>query len=114
MSLFGYPGIGHLMVGARKLGLAIILAFTILSIGVVYEIWVMVSPIIALYRAGTLMDLVATEGIGGLPLPTWWRILVWLLASGIVWLGAALHSFQLAKTSRTDQPAQTEPPTRTG
>ncbi|WP_347222211.1 hypothetical protein, partial [Mycolicibacterium poriferae] len=56
VSLFGYPGVGHLMVGARRLGVAIIVVFTALTVGVLYEIWALVTPILALYSEGVLLD----------------------------------------------------------
>ena len=100
ISLFGYPGVGHLMVGARRLGVALILVFTALTVGVLYEIWVMVTPILALYSEGVLLDRLGTQGLSALPMPEWWRIGLWLLGSGVVWLGSGIHSYQLARASQ--------------
>jgi len=100
VSLFGYPGVGHLMVGARRLGVAIIVVFTALTVGVLYEIWALVTPILALYSEGVLLDRLGTEGLSALPMPEWWRIGLWLLGSGIVWLGSGVHSYQLAGASQ--------------
>lgn len=97
VSLFGYPGVGHLMVGARKTGVSIILMFTVLTVGVLIEIWVMVRPLLALYQQGALGDILVGQGLTGLPLPTWWRLLLWLVLTGAVWVGSAVHSFALAR-----------------
>jgi hypothetical protein len=87
LSLFGYPGIGHFMVGAKTAGSVIAVAFTGLTLGILYEIWAIAAPLIRLMTEGTPMD------VG----PNWWRMAFWVIGSGVLWIGAGLHSYMLAK-----------------
>lgn len=87
-SLFGYPGFGHFWVGSRKLGVVIALLFTALTLGILYEMWTLVGPLFRLITEGIAMDVS----------PNWPRIAFWLVATGVVWLAAGLHSYVLAKS----------------
>jgi hypothetical protein len=86
-TLLGYPGVGHFMVGANRLGAIIAVVFTGLTVGIVYEVFVTVRPLITMYMTGN--PIMAS--------PNWFRIGFWVIATGGVWVGAALHAFGLAK-----------------
>ena len=87
ISLFGYPGMGHFMCGARALGVAIGIVFTGLTVGIIYEIWQIAMPLFRLMTEAIPMEIA----------PNWARIGFWIVATGIVWVGAALHSYVLAQ-----------------
>ena len=87
ISLFGYPGMGHFLCGARTLGVVIGLVFTGLTIGIIYEIWQIAMPLFRLMTEAIPMEIA----------PNWARIGFWIVATGIVWVGAALHSYVLAQ-----------------
>ncbi len=86
ISLFGYPGMGHFMCGARALGVLIGLVFTGLTIGIIYEIWQIAMPLFRLMTQAIPMEIA----------PNWARIGFWTVTTGILWIGAALHSCVLA------------------
>lgn len=87
LSLFGYPGVGHFMVGARALGAVFVVVFTGLTLGILWEMWFMVGPLLKLITQGTPMDIA----------PNWARIGFWIVSTGVVWIGSGLHSYVLAK-----------------
>ncbi|MFA5505519.1 MAG: hypothetical protein WC314_10030 [Vulcanimicrobiota bacterium] len=87
LSLFGYPGVGHFMVGARTLATGFVLVFTALTIGIIYEMWLIAGPLYRMYTQGLPMEMA----------PNWARIGFWILSTGAVWLASGLHSYVLAK-----------------
>ena len=87
LSLFGYPGVGHVMVGARTLGAVIVVVFTGLTLGILYEMWIIGKPLLQLMTQGTPMEIA----------PNWARIGFWIVSTGIVWIGASLHAYLLAR-----------------
>ena len=86
ISLFGYPGMGHFLCGARTLGVVIGLVFTGLTIGIIYEIWQIAMPLYRLMTQAIPMEIA----------PNWARMGFWIVTTGILWIGAALHSYALA------------------
>ena len=86
-SLFGYPGAGHFWLGFKRLGVIVALLFTALTLGILYEIWILGPPLFKLMTEGRPMDVS----------PNWARIAFWVVSTGTVWLGSGLHSYFLAR-----------------
>ena len=86
ISLFGYPGMGQFLCGARALGVIIGVVFTGLTIGIIYEIWQIAMPLYLLMTQAIPMEIA----------PNWARMGFWIVTTGILWIGAALHSYALA------------------
>lgn len=113
LSLFGYPGLGHFMVKRKSIGMAIIVGFTMLTIGLCYEMYVLVAPILKMYTSMGKADSSVLEQS-----PNWLRILFWLISTTIVWLGSGFHAFQLAQKLQgreveftTPKPQESDVPT---
>ena len=94
ISLFGYPGAGHFMVGAKGLGAVIVVVFTGLTLGVLYEMWIMLTPLYKMYTESLPMEFA----------PNWARILFWIVSTAVVWIGTAIHSFVLAQRLQNKAP----------
>jgi len=75
------------MVGRKKLGTIIVVLFTLLTVGVLYEIYVTAWPIVKMYMDGTPME----------STPNWSRMGFWVVSTGVVWLFSGVHSFMLAR-----------------
>ena len=85
-SLLGYPGVGHFMVGKKREGAIVIVVFTALTIGVIWEIFAIASPLLRAY----------TEGVPPEFSVNWGRIGFWIVATGVVWVGSSFHAMHLA------------------
>jgi hypothetical protein len=98
MSLLGYPGVGHLMVGMKKLGIGIIVVFTGLTLGVIYEMFAIGAPIVRAYSTGIPPEISVN----------WARVAFWVISTGVVWIGSGLHAMAIAgsrKKASPDAPA---------
>lgn len=87
LSLFAYPGVGQMMVGHKRVGIGIVVLFTVLTLGIVGEVFLMSGPLLQLI----------TEGVPMEQAPNWTRIGFWIFSTGVVWLGAGVHAFVVAK-----------------
>jgi len=97
-SLIGYPGVGHFMVGKKREGAVVIVVFTLLTVGVIWEIFSIASPLIRAYSEGVPPEMSVN----------WARIGFWIVATGMVWVGSAFRAMQLAsKLPRTAAAAST-------
>ena len=75
------------MVGAKALGGVIVVVFTGLTLGILYEMWVIGGPLLKLMTEGTPMEIA----------PNWARMGFWIVSTGVLWVGASVHSYLLAK-----------------
>lgn len=93
-SLFGYPGVGHLLLGKKRQGILFALLFTASSLGLVYEIWLLVPELLQLLRQAVDMQPTLTmPKLDNLP-----RTGIWIVLSGGFWIGSAVHSGLLAQS----------------
>lgn len=86
ITLFVYPGVAHFMLGARKAGAVLLLLFTLLTGGLLYEIFLLAKPLLLLMLKSKPMETTVD----------WPRILFWIVGSSLLWVGGALHSGWLA------------------
>lgn len=102
VSLFGYPGAGHFLVGRQRQGIAFGVLFTLATLGVVFELWTLIPELLKLLRQ--LVDM--QEAITLPQMPNLPRIALWTGVSGAVWLASAVHSALLAKERQAAHRAQ--------
>jgi hypothetical protein len=106
VSLFGYPGAGHLMLGNKRAGALFAVLFTLASLGVVYEIWYLVPEILKLVRQAVDMQ----EALTIPQLPNLPRMGLWIALTGAIWISSGVHSAMMAQQVRKDWPAPTPQP----
>jgi hypothetical protein len=92
VSLFGYPGAGHLMLGKKRQGAFFAAAFTLATLGVLYEVWFLLPELLKLMRQAVDMQ----EALAIPQLPNLPRMGLWGLLSCGIWAGCGLHSGLLA------------------
>lgn len=93
VSLFGYPGAGHFMVGKKRQGLIISVLFTLTTIAIIFEIAYLV-PVAFSYIQGNALTISRS--------PNWQRMGLWVLLTAVLWVGSAVHSWSLAKRVAND------------
>lgn len=98
MSFFGYPGVGQFLLGLKGLGLAIVLVFTALTLGLIYEMYITISPLLAAYSGGEALEKISDVKVN---LP---RIGFWLVSTGSLWFGSGVHAFTAAKKMQLAPP----------
>ena len=92
MSLFGYPGAGHFLVGQKRQGIAYAALFTLTTLGVVYELWELLPELLKLMKQ--MVDMQEAFTIPSMPnLP---RMALWIVLSTGFWVAAAVHAAILA------------------
>ena len=87
LSLFGYPGVGHFMCGRKKMGTLVVVVFTVLTLGIIYEMLLLAGPLLQLMTQGVPLEVS----------PNWTRIGFWVVSTTVVGLGSGLHAYGLAK-----------------
>lgn len=92
VSLFGYPGAGHLMLGRKREGIVFATLFTLATLGVVYEIWFMVPELLKLVRQSVDMG----EALTIPHLPNLGRTGLWSVLTGGIWISCGAHSGMVA------------------
>ncbi len=88
LSLFIYPGVGHFTLRKFRTGAVIAIAFTLASVAMLYDGWLMIAPYIASFTG--LKFLAAGE-------PAPWRFFFWVCLSFGAWMGSAVHCCLLAR-----------------
>lgn len=81
------------MLGKKALGAAFMLVFTVLTVGMLYEMYVTFSPVLRAYSNPEALQEISVS---------WGRILFWILATGAAWLGSGLHAMMLAKSLKRE------------
>lgn len=89
VSLFGYPGAGHLLLGRRQEAFFFGSLFTVASLGLLYEIWVILPALYSLLRQAVELQALT---LATLPVPDLSRVGLWVLLSGGLWLVCGIHS----------------------
>ena len=100
ISLFGYPGLGHIMIGARKAGFTFVIGFTVLTVGLVMETFSIFGGFVSLLKWGVNL------GQGQFDLESlkvnWGRLIFWTASTFTVWLASGLDAFRVAKKQPRD------------
>ncbi len=96
VSMLGYPGAGHLFLGKKWLGCGLALLFTLATVGVLRELWPLVPEMMKLAR----MAAGNAEAFTIPVFPDLQRTGIWSSLSGLVWVGAGVHSGWLASRAR--------------
>lgn len=88
VSLFGYPGAGHFMLGARRWGAFYAAVFTLGTLATISEIWYLFPELWKMYQgyATTISRL-----------PNFSRLALWIVITGVCWLASGWHSAVLAQ-----------------
>lgn len=94
-SLFGYPGLGHLMIGARKTGFAFVIVFTALTVGLVAESFSIFGGLVSALKWAVEL------GQGQFDTDSlkvnWGRLIFWTVSTFVVWIASGLDAFRVAK-----------------
>ena len=91
-SLLGYPGVGHVMVGKKALGGVIMALFTLLTVGLLYEMYVTFAPVVRAYSDPDALSELSVH---------WGRVLFWIGSTGGLWLGSGVHAMLLARKAQS-------------
>ncbi len=88
VSLFGYPGAGHLMLGERRWGAFYAAVFTLGTLATVSEVWYLFPELWKMYQghATTISRL-----------PNFPRLALWIIITGVGWIASGWHSAVLAQ-----------------
>lgn len=88
VSLFGYPGAGHMMLGRKREGAIFATLFTVATLGVLYEISSLLPEILKLVRQSVDME----EALTIPQLPNLPRTGLWTILTGGIWMLCGAHS----------------------
>lgn len=95
-SLFGYPGAGHLMVGAKKWAAFFALTFTLGTVAAISEVAYLIPELAKMYQG----EAATITRYPNLP-----RLTVWLLLTSVAWAASGVHSGVLAQKLARNFPA---------
>ena len=90
VSLFGYPGAGHFVVGSPRWGVFYALTFTLTTLAGISEVWYLVPELWKMYQgyATTISRM-----------PNFGRLGLWIVLTAALWVASAVHSGILANQS---------------
>ena len=85
------------MLGVKAVGAVIIVGFTGLTVGLLYEMYVTISPLLSAYSGGDALEKLSEITVN---IP---RITFWILSTGFVWIGSGVHAMTIAKKLRSSE-----------
>lgn len=90
VSLFGYPGAGHFVVGSPRWGAFYALTFTLTTLAGISEVWYLIPELWKMYQgyATTISRM-----------PNFGRLGLWIVLTAALWVASAVHSGILANQS---------------